>query len=150
MKTMKELIIRVAEERDVVPMAELDIVCFSEPWSEDSFKSEIMENERAFYIVGEVDEKLVGYAGLWAIMDEGHITNVAVSPEHRRLGIGRAIVKTLIEVAEENGLNSFTLEVRESNLSAQALYSEFGFVSSGVRKGYYLDNCENAVIMWRA
>nr|WP_315020261.1 ribosomal protein S18-alanine N-acetyltransferase [uncultured Aminipila sp.] len=146
---MNQLVIRVAEERDIKPMADLDRICFAEPWSEEAFKSDIMENDRAFYIVAEIDGRLAGYAGLWVIVDEGHITNVAVAPENRRKGIGRAIVATLIEVAEENGLNSFTLEVRESNLAAQALYREFKFKPAGIRKGYYLDNGENAIIMWR-
>lgn len=146
---MDDLIIRKAEERDVKAMAELDIVCFAEPWSEDAFRSEINENERAFYVVAEINQKIVGYAGLWAIFDEGHITNVAVSPEHRRKGIGRNIVDTLLTVNEKHGLRSFTLEVRESNLPAQALYTSFEFKPAGVRKGYYLDNGENAIIMWR-
>jgi len=146
---MKQMVIREAEQRDIKPMAQLDIICFHEPWSEEAFRSEIMENDRAFYIVAEIDDKLVGYAGLWAIVDEGHITNVAVAPECRRMGIGRAIISVLLEVAEQNGLNSFTLEVRESNLPAQALYQEFNFKPAGIRKGYYLDNGENAIIMWR-
>lgn len=146
---MSKLIIRNAEERDIKSMAELDIICFTEPWSEEAFKSEIMENDRAFYIVAENNGKIVGYAGLWAILDEGHITNVAVAPEFRRKGIGRSIINTLLEVNEKNGLNSFTLEVRESNFPAQALYEEFKFKPAGVRKGYYLDNGENAIIMWR-
>lgn len=149
MSKMSQLVIRTAEERDIKPMADLDVICFAEPWSEEAFKGEIMENDKAFYIVAEIGGQLAGYAGLWAIVDEGHITNVAVSPENRRRGIGRAIVATLIEVAEQNGLNSFTLEVRESNLAAQALYKEFKFKPAGIRKGYYLDNGENAIIMWR-
>lgn len=146
---MSELILRAAELKDTAEMAELDKICFADPWSEESFRQEILDNDRAFYIVAEIEGRVAGYAGLWAILDEGHITNVAVSPEFRRKGIGRAIVGTLIEVSEENGLNSFTLEVRESNLPAQGLYAEFGFESAGVRKGYYLDNGENAIIMWR-
>ena len=146
---MSEMIIRNAQEKDVKSMAELDLICFADPWSEESFRNEILSNERAFYIVAEIEGEVVGYAGLWAILDEGHITNVAVSPAYRRKGIGKAIVGTLVEVAEENGLNSFTLEVRESNLPAQGLYEQFGFKPAGVRKGYYLDNGENAIIMWR-
>ncbi len=146
---MAQLIIRPAQERDVKQMAELEIMCFAEPWSEDSLMSEIRDNDRALYIIAEIDDNVVGYAGLWAILDEGHITNVAVNPLYRQKGIGKAIVATLLEVAEENGLTCFTLEVRESNLIAQNLYQQFGFKSAGVRKGYYLDNGENAIIMWR-
>ncbi|MFV0517945.1 MAG: ribosomal protein S18-alanine N-acetyltransferase [Aminipila sp.] len=146
---MAQLIIRPAQERDVKQMAELEIMCFAEPWSEDSLMSEIRDNDRALYIIAEIDDNVVGYAGLWAILDEGHITNVAVNPLYRQKGIGKAIVATLLEVAEENGLTCFTLEVRESNLIAQNLYQQFGFKSAGIRKGYYLDNGENAIIMWR-
>lgn len=146
---MNELIIRAAEEYDIKAMADLDILCFADPWSEESFRSEIMENGRACYIVAEIADEIVGYAGLWGILDEGHITNVAVDPKYRRKGIGRAVVETLIKVSEKKHLNSFTLEVRESNFPAQALYEEFDFKSVGIRKSYYRDNGENAIIMWR-
>ncbi|QIB70406.1 ribosomal protein S18-alanine N-acetyltransferase [Aminipila butyrica] len=146
---MSQLIIRSAQEDDVQEMAGLDRVCFADPWSEESFAYELKLNQRAFYIAAEIEGRLVGYAGLWAILDEGHITNVAVAPEYRRKGIGRALVTSLMEVAEENGLTSFTLEVRESNLPAQKLYTELDFKPAGIRKGYYHDNGENAVIMWR-
>lgn len=146
---MNRLIIRKAEEADIKPMAELDKLCFAQPWSEESFRTEISENERAFYIVAEIEGALAGYAGLWAILDEGHITNVAVNPKFRRKGIGSAIVGTLLEVCEDSGLCSFTLEVRESNMGARLLYEKFEFKPAGVRKGYYTDNGEDAVIMWR-
>ena len=149
MSAMSDLMMRAAAEQDIRAMADLDKICLADPWSEEAFREELTENDRASYIAAEIDGKLVGYAGLWAIFDEGHITNVAVSPDYRRRGIGRAIVATLIDAAEENGLNSFTLEVRESNLPAQGLYKEFNFKSAGIRKGYYLDNGENAIIMWR-
>lgn len=145
---MADLTIRAAAPGDVSAMAELDRQCFADPWSEGAFRSELTENGRAFYIVAETEGQVVGYAGLWAILDEGHITNVAVAPEFRRRGVGKAIVATLLDASRQNGLSSFTLEVRESNLPAQGLYSQFGFRPAGIRKGYYQNNGENAIIMW--
>jgi [ribosomal protein S18]-alanine N-acetyltransferase len=144
-----DLAVRQAEEKDIKPMAEMDILCFSAPWSEDSFKKEIEENHLAFYIVAEIDGRMVGYAGLWCIVDEGHITNVAVHPDFRRNGIGEALITVLLEHTIENGIVSHTLEVRESNIPAILLYSKFGFEPAGIRKNYYEDNGENAIIMWR-
>lgn len=144
-----DLIVRQAEERDIKPMAEMDVLCFTAPWSEASFTQEIKENSMAFYIVAEIDGKIVGYAGLWCIVDEGHITNVAVHPDFRRRGIGEALVSVLLTHTIENGILSHTLEVRESNEAAISLYTKFGFVPSGMRKNYYEDNNEDAIIMWR-
>jgi len=91
---------------------------------------------------------LIGYAGLWAIEDEGHITNVAVHPDYRRMHLGSILVDMLIAQTRLEGLKRFTLEVRVSNQAAIALYEKFGFVSAGIRKGYYEDNNEDAMIMW--
>ena len=146
---MSEVIIRPAEERDVHEVAELDKLCFNVPWSEKSFRSEITENDRAIYLVADLDGKIIGYAGIWVILDEGHITNVAVHPEYRRQHLGTTIVDTLLKSAELNGVIAETLEVRRSNMGAIKLYSSFGFVQEGVRIGYYEDNNEDALIMWR-
>lgn len=144
-----DLIVRLAEERDIIPMAEMDILCFSAPWSEESFRKEITENHLAFYIVAEISGRMVGYAGLWGIVDEGHITNVAVHPDFRRKGIGEALITVLLSHTRENGILSHTLEVRASNEAAISLYSKFGFEPAGLRKKYYEDNGEDAIIMWR-
>ena len=144
-----ELIVRQAEEKDIKPMAEMDILCFSAPWSEVSFEKEIKENHLALYIVAEIGERMVGYAGLWCIVDEGHITNVAVHPDFRRRGIGEALVSVLLEYTVKKGILSHTLEVRASNEAAISLYTKFGFQPAGLRKNYYEDNGEDAIIMWR-
>jgi ribosomal-protein-alanine N-acetyltransferase len=146
---MNSLIIREADVGDIKEMAALDLACFASPWSEECFRQELEENKLAFYVVAELDGKIIGYAGLWAIIDEGHITNIVTAPEYRRKGVAKAIVKVLINVSEKAGLNSFTLEVRTSNSKAQNLYKQFGFEASGLRKGYYEDNGEDAIIMWR-
>lgn len=143
------MIIRNAEPRDVHDMAELEKICFASPWSEESLYHEIIRNDMALYIVAEDGGRIVGYAGIWLIVDEGHITNVAVHPDYRRRHIGEAIVSTILAEAETAGAVRQTLEVRRSNAPAQGLYAKFGFMAAGVRKGYYEDNKEDAIIMWR-
>lgn len=147
---MSDIIIRKATEEDISKIAQLDILCFSSPWSESAFEHEIKENSLAFYIVAEIEStgQIIGYAGLWIINDEGHITNVAVDPKYRRKKLGFSIVKVLTSEAEKAGAKSFTLEVRLSNLGAIEMYEKSGFIKIGVRKGYYTDNNEDALIMW--
>ncbi|HWQ80294.1 MAG TPA: ribosomal protein S18-alanine N-acetyltransferase, partial [Anaerovoracaceae bacterium] len=142
-----DLMVRQAEIRDIKPMAEMDVLCFTAPWSEESFDKEIRENHMAFYIVAEIGGRMVGYAGLWRVLDEGHITNVAVHPDFRRRGIGEALISVLLSHTIENGILSHTLEVRASNNPAISLYLKFGFEPAGFRKNYYEDNGEDAIIM---
>lgn len=146
---MKTPVIRAAAPADAQQMAALDKICFTVPWSLESFEQELTVNDKAIYIVAEIDGQLAGYAGMWQILDEGHITNVAVSPEHRRQGIAAAVLNTLIVEGGRRGIRAFTLEVRASNVAAQELYRGFGFQSAGIRPGYYEDNKEAALIMWR-
>lgn len=142
-------LVRKAEEGDILGMAALDRLCFAHPWSEQAFADELKSNPRAFYLVAEWNGELIGYAGLWAILEEGHITNVAVHPAHQNKGLGTLLLSTLIETAESQGLTAFTLEVRPSNESALALYAKFGFRIEGRRTNYYEDNGEDALILWR-
>lgn len=142
-----KLIIRIANSGDIDAIAGLEQICFKDPWSRESVREEIEDNNLALYIVAEINGSVVGYAGIWWIVDEGHITNVAVSPEYRGKHIGEAIIATMLEVAREEGINKFTLEVRVSNEPAKNLYSKFGFEGVGVRPKYYKDN-EDALIMW--
>lgn len=146
---MADLIVRRAEAKDAESIEELEQVCFSQPWSYDSIYHELAANKLSFYLVAETEGKTVGYAGIWKIGDEGHITNVAVAPEHRRKRIGDTLVAVLIEVTEEDGIRSHTLEVRKSNQAAIRLYEKHGFKTEGERKSYYKDNGEDALIMWR-
>lgn len=148
---MSDLIIRKATEKDIHEIAQLDKLCFSVPWSENAFENEFRENELAFYVLAETKEsgQIVGYAGLWLIQEEGHITNVAVHPDFRRKHIGSAVVEVLMtESRQRAGIKTFTLEARKSNIPAIELYKKFGFSEVGIRKGYYEENNEDAVIMW--
>lgn len=146
---MADVIVRQAEPRDLDDIYEIERLCFPEPWSKDSMKFELEENPRAFYVVAEHSGKVVGYAGLWWIEDEGHITNVAVMPGFRNRHIGEGIITVLIDFTVKEGMKHHTLEVRRSNEAAIGLYSKFGFEVCGVRKGYYKHGKEDALIMWR-
>lgn len=146
---MAELIIRKAEEKDIRDIEELEQICFTQPWSYESIYHDIAENDKAFYLVAEVENKVIGYVGIWNIAGEGHITNVAVAPEYRRMSIGDTLITAILQVTAEDGITSHTLEVRKSNLSAINLYEKHGFRTAGERKGYYADNGEDALIMWR-
>ena len=146
---MAQLIIRQAEERDIMAIEGLEKVCFSDPWSYESLEHDILNNKLSFYIVAEVEGVVCGYVGIWNIVDEGHITNVAVSPDYRRKHIASNMLDVLIASCEEAGVERFTLEVRAGNEPAKALYAGKGFKEIGIRKGYYQDNGEDAIIMWR-
>ena len=134
---------------DLEEVLAIEEECFSVPWSKASFLYELLENERAFYYVARANRKVLGYVGMWMILDEGHITNLAVAPAYRRRGIGRALLQYLVEASKMLRIRYLTLEVRRSNLSAQLLYEELGFVRTGVRPRYYQDNQEDAIIMWK-
>lgn len=131
---------------DTKQLAELDKICFAVPWSEQAFSDEV-ENELATYLVACDGEKLVGYIGYWKVIDEGHITNIAVLPEYRRRKIASAMLGEIIKTAKNEGLCLLTLEVRKSNIVAQRLYEGFGFEPLGERRDYYKKPTENAVIM---
>lgn len=136
-------------------MADLDAVLaienasFISPWSRESFLYELLENKRAVYLVAKIGETIAGYIGMWVILDEGHITNLAVAPAYRRQGVGARLLDSLTELAVGRGVSRLTLEVRRSNLGAQLLYIKKGFTQCGLRKHYYRDNNEDALIMWK-
>ena len=122
---------------------------FSIPWSKNELRRELAENPLAYYKVARVDGTVAGYAGLWHVVDEGHICNIAVDEPFRRKGVGAALVTALVALAQEKKLRGLTLEVRMGNTAAQKLYHKFGFVVEGLRKNFYNDPKEDAVIMWK-
>lgn len=136
------------EEKYIDQILYIENVSFSDPWSRDSMEKEL-SNNFARYVVVKKQDLVVGYGGMWLILDEGHITNIAVHPDYRGIGIGNEIVKALIRICIAENINALTLEVRKSNLAAIKLYSKFGFVAEGIRKAYYADNHEDAIIMWK-
>lgn len=117
-------------------------------WSKDSFMSELSNDLAKYFSAFNTDGQLIGYCGCWQILEEAHITNIAVSPDYRRKHIGEALLTTIIDECYRNMAKYITLEVRVSNKPAIALYEKYGFKSLGVRKGYYQDNNEDALIMW--
>ncbi len=117
------------------------------PWSERSFANEL-ENPQSLFVVALINGKVAAYAGVWLCFDEAHVTTVAVSPEWQRRGIGERCVRRLLEQAGERGAACSTLEVRASNEPAIRLYEKLGYLRTAVRKRYYPDNAEDAVVMW--
>lgn len=134
------------EKKHLADVAEIERLSFNDAWSEDALLESIMSPFSHFYVCTE-DEKVVGYMGMYAVAGEGSVTNVAVHPDSRGKGYGRALVENAIAVGKRLGLEYITLEVRESNLTAQKLYEKCGFQKVGVRKNFYSLPRENALIM---
>lgn len=145
---MNSFYIRPMTAADIDRVLEIEKLCFPTPWSMEAFRIEIEENRCARYFVAVYQEEIVGYGGMWVIIDEAHITNIAVHPRFRGQGIGEAIMRSLIEEAVSLGAVRMTLEVRISNKIAQKLYEKLGFQGVGIRKHYYSNNNEDALIMW--
>ncbi|HNY67189.1 MAG TPA: ribosomal protein S18-alanine N-acetyltransferase [Bacillota bacterium] len=134
---------------DVDDVVEIERQSFPIPWSRAAFIDELTRNERALYVViRDESGTMVGYGGMWLVCDEAHVTNIAVRSDRRRHGVGTAIMVGLMGFAQSKGADRMTLEVRVSNLPAQELYRGLGFVPAGVRPRYYIDNREDALIMW--
>ncbi len=144
---INNLIIEEMKENDIDGVFEVEKNCFEDYWSKDSFKKEL-SNNLAKYLVAKLDNKVVGYVGIWFVVDEGHITNVAVHEDYRGQKIGDQLIKELVQVCKNNKVISMTLEVRASNVVAQNLYRKYGFKMAGIRKEYYSNNKEDAIIMW--
>lgn len=132
---------------DIDELMVLELACFTVPWSRGMLEDELY-NSHAWYRVIEVESRIAGYAGMWKILDEGHITNIAIHPDFRKKGLATRLINDLIEHARSCAINALTLEVRESNTPALNLYKAMGFTVKGKRKRYYPDNREDALIMW--
>ena len=128
-------------------IAELERICFSTPWSRNMLAEELDNACSAFLVALDDSDKVVGYAGLQVVLDEGYIANVAVRPECRRQGIAAKLLQVFLDFAQANRLAFLTLEVRASNYEAIALYGSRGFRSVGRRKNYYEHPREDAIIM---
>lgn len=141
-------VLRRMEDKDLDQVMAIEAVSFPAPWSRDSYRGELA-NQFATYYVVEENGQILGYAGVWCVFEEAHVTNVAVKPEARRRGWGRKLMQKLIETAMSKGAQRIYLEVRPSNLPAINLYRSLGFVPGGLRRGYYTDNNEDALILVR-
>ena len=133
---------------DIDAIVRVENACFSTPWSIDAIKHEICENKLAdFMIACDEENNIIGYIGIWTLLDECQINKIAVMPEKRKIGIGKAILNHVLEFTRDIGVKNWYLEVRESNTAAQALYRSAGFSSVGTRKNYYINPVEDAVLM---
>jgi ribosomal-protein-alanine N-acetyltransferase len=132
---------------DVPEVHRIEAASFPTPWPDYAFKQELQTNRLAHYLVARSGDEAVGYAGLWLMVDEAHITTFAVLPEWRRRGVGARLMIELMRLSAELNARIVTLEVRLSNRGARALYGRFGFKPVGIRPRYYSDNNEDALIM---
>lgn len=132
---------------DVAAVHEIERLSFRTPWPAYAFEQELRANRLARYIVARAGDRIVGFAGIWMMVDEAHVTTFGVHPDWRRQAIGRQLLLNLVELADSIGARRMTLEVRESNVAAQALYQRFGFEVVGRRKAYYSDDGEDALVM---
>lgn len=140
--------IRWITRQDVEQIYAIELEAFTSPWSRQAILTEVI-SEKSYYLVAVVDDEVIGYAGLWKIFDEGHITNIAVKWGYRNKGIGKTLMQKLIAESMEVGIHRFTLEVRVSNERAIHLYESLGFNTAGVRKNFYDKPNEDALIMWK-
>ncbi len=143
-----ECSIRMATPQDLQDVYQLEQECFAIPWSMQSLETDLTQNRQvATYLVAEKNDRIVGYVGMWQVLDEAQITNLAVSGEYRKRGIGRCLIRELCRIAKNKGIVKLTLEVRPSNIPARSVYTGEGFVEISKRKAYYQDNGEDAIIM---
>lgn len=140
------MIIREMNLSDVPAIANLEKICFSDPWSENSIASEL-DNRLSYWLVAEESGVIAGYIGSQSVLDGADVMNLAVSPSYRRQGIGQTLIKKLVEHLRQRGIIALLLEVRVSNTPAITLYEKLGFVQVGRRPGYYRNPREDALIL---
>lgn len=133
---------------DIEEVAAIEKTIFSMPWSADSFRDSLAL-EHTIYLTAEVDGKIAGYCGMYKLFHEGEIVNVAVKSEYRKHGVAMAMLRELIQLGEAAEIDTFLLEVRETNRPARNLYEKLGFTQMGIRKNFYEKPVENAIVMWK-
>ena len=146
---MSDTELRRLELRDLNAIEEIERSSYPTPWSRSMFASEIAKPSSICLGAFEESGELLGYLIISRYVDAWHVMNVAVEPDHRRRGIATALLDRLFELTAEDGRRGYTLEVRVSNTQAIALYERLGFQARGIRRGYYTDNREDALIMWK-
>ena len=140
--------IRFMQESDVEQVGALEREIFSKPWSEKDFR-DVLQKDDCIYFVAAEENIILGYCGMWCVVGEGQITNVAVDPKYRKKQVGTKLLQAVLEEGQRRGNTEFTLEVRVSNHSAIALYQKFQFENVGIRRKFYEEPTEDAVIMWK-
>lgn len=142
------LLFREATVADLKSIMRIENAAFTVPWTEAAFRNEFIINQYAYYLLATYKEEVVGYAGVWLVLDEGHITNIAIHPDYQGNHYGEALFRKMIQVAKDRGVMRMTLEVRVSNNIAQGLYKKLGFQDGAIRKNYYPDTKGDALVMW--
>jgi [ribosomal protein S18]-alanine N-acetyltransferase len=136
------------KNEDIPRVLQIESLCFSTPWPRNAFSNELNDNKLAHYFIGRFENQVIAYSGLWVVLEDAHITTIAVIPAQQRKRFGEQMLVHLIEESIGRGARWITLEVRESNVAAQNLYKKYGFTVVSTRRGYYSDNDENALVMW--
>lgn len=139
--------LREALRSDIEGIYEIELACFSTPWSKEALLDDLEVEDKLYLVAEAEDGKIIGYAGSWLVLDEGQITNIAIHPEHRRAGYGSKMTRKLTQMLRKQGMKHIFLEVRVSNIAAQAMYRRLGFTAVGVRKQFYSDPVEDGLIM---
>lgn len=145
---MAEISIRRMLVEDVQDVIEVEKASFPTPWTIDIYYQELTENRYAHYYVIEWEGRIVGFAGMWLVIDEAQITNIAIHPDFRGKRLGGKLFHHVLLTAIKLGAKQLSLEVRQSNIVAQKMYHKFGLVPGGIRRNYYTDNQEDAIVMW--
>ncbi|MDQ6931319.1 MAG: ribosomal protein S18-alanine N-acetyltransferase [Candidatus Eremiobacteraeota bacterium] len=140
--------IQTMDDSHLAEITQIETLSFPSTWPHNAFRNEIHDNKLAHYFVGIVGGRAIAYGGIWVILEDSHITTIAVHPDYRGKKYGEIMLLHLLEETIKHGASWITLEVRESNVAAQRLYRKYGFTIVSTRRGYYSDNNENALVMW--
>jgi ribosomal-protein-alanine N-acetyltransferase len=140
--------IRLMTEEDIDSVSQIEERLFSKPWTKQDFINSMLDRHNIYVIAENANHEIIGYCGIWGVLDEGQITNVAVRPEDQGKGIGFRMLEELLFIGRNEGLQQYTLEVRKSNVKAIKLYEKLGFVKEGIRKNFYDKPVEDGIIMW--
>jgi ribosomal-protein-alanine N-acetyltransferase len=142
-----KVVIGVMRLEDLDEVQRIEEASFTTPWPPNAYRSELLTNRLASYLVARVDDRIVAYGGMWLMVDEAHITTFAVHPAWRRQRLGERLLLAFLDLARDRHAREATLEVRLSNVAARRLYEKYGFRPVGIRPRYYSDNNEDALIM---
>ncbi len=144
----QKIVITPMLDSDIAQVLRIEELCCSTAWPQNAFFNEVKQNKLAHYFVGRVGNEIVAYGGIWVILEDSHITTIAVHPRFQGKKYGETVLLHLLDQAIGYGASWMTLEVRESNDVAQNLYRKYGFTVVSTRRAYYSDNSENALVMW--
>ncbi|WP_440896781.1 ribosomal protein S18-alanine N-acetyltransferase [Amphibacillus sp. Q70] len=145
---MNDVMIRPMGLSDLDQVENIEKRSFKTIWTKKLYQRELIENKFAHYFVIEKQKNMIGFCGIWLVLDEAQVTNIAIDPAYRGQGYGALLFQYMLKRAIVKGAVNLSLEVRKSNKQAQRLYQKFGLQPAGIRKNYYTDNNEDAIVMW--